>query len=258
MKIFDAFIFFNELDLLDIRLEELYNDIDFFIICESTKTLQNKDKPLYFLENKKRYEKYLDKIVHHVFEPKEFPHQWYIEFEQRNAIKQANFKMSDEDIFLLSDADEIVRAECIQFIRNNKQMFVNPCTCVMQMSYYYINTVIQEPYDHKNWRGTVIMPKHFFDSKSLSDCRLVKDSLPNLWNAGWHFSFLGGAEKVKLKIESFGHSELNNHNYNSIEIINKRLSSLEDPFSRKGFKIKKEDDLEKFPASSLRFKNLFL
>jgi hypothetical protein len=63
-KVFDCFLFFNEFDVLDIRLNELNDKVDKFILVESTKGFSNKDKPLYFLENKERYAKFLDKIVH--------------------------------------------------------------------------------------------------------------------------------------------------------------------------------------------------
>ena len=251
-------MFFNELDLLEIRLEELYNDVDYFIICESTKTHQNKDKPLYFLENSRRYEKFLPKIIHHVFDPKIYPYSWYIENEQRNELKNAKFNMSPDDIFLLSDGDEIVSSECVKYIRSNSNLFKIPCTCLMQMSYYYINATIEEPHHHKKWRGTIVLPYNSFCSKNLNEWRSNKDSLQYLDNAGWHFSFIGGVEKVKTKIESYAHSEFNNPSYNSSDIINQRLSTLKDPLGRSEFKIIHEKDLSKFPKSSLKFKELFL
>jgi beta-1,4-mannosyl-glycoprotein beta-1,4-N-acetylglucosaminyltransferase len=125
------------------------------------------------------------------------------------------------------------------------------------MSYYYINTVIDYPLDHKNWKGTVILPKSYFLSRNLNDWRALKDSLRTLNNAGWHFSFVGGAEKVKTKIESYAHSEFNNDNFKSEQIIKQRLDSLEDPLGRASFKIKHEIDFNKFPKSSLKFNNLF-
>ena len=52
MKIIDCFMFYNELDILKIRLEELYNVVDYIIIIEATITHNNTPKPLYFNENK--------------------------------------------------------------------------------------------------------------------------------------------------------------------------------------------------------------
>ena len=36
--VYDGFVFFNEVDLLDLRLRHLQNDVDVFVICEATKT----------------------------------------------------------------------------------------------------------------------------------------------------------------------------------------------------------------------------
>ena len=61
-KIYNAFLFFNELELLEIRLDELYDIVDYFVIVESDRTFTNKPKPLYFNESKSRFERFLDKI----------------------------------------------------------------------------------------------------------------------------------------------------------------------------------------------------
>ena len=51
MKIFDTFLFLNELDLLEIRLNILDSYVDYFIINESPKTFSGKSKPLYYEDN---------------------------------------------------------------------------------------------------------------------------------------------------------------------------------------------------------------
>ena len=52
MKLYDCFCMFNELDIVELRLNELYDVVDHFIIHESTRTHTGKPKPLYFAENK--------------------------------------------------------------------------------------------------------------------------------------------------------------------------------------------------------------
>jgi len=256
MKIYDGFQFFNELELLDIRFNELYDVVDKFIIVESTKTHQNKPKPLYFLENKDKFSPFLDKVVHHIFDPQQYPYPWYIENEQRNQLKEAKFDFNDGDIFLLSDADEIMKRESISLLREAGQLN-HACTSIMQMSYGYINTVIQEPWHHKGWRGTVILPYHEFHSCSLNDWRGRKDTLPRYEDSGWHFSFIGGANRIKQKLESYAHSEFNNNSFTDIETINARLNNLQDPLGRTDFSITIEHNKSKFPKSSLKFEQLF-
>ena len=68
MKIFDVFPFFNELDLLEIRLNLLDPYVDYFVISESTKTFQGAEKELYYLNNKDKFEKFNHKIIHNIVE----------------------------------------------------------------------------------------------------------------------------------------------------------------------------------------------
>ena len=62
--IYDCFIFFDELDLLEIRLEEIYPVVDRFVLCEAPMTFSGKPKELVFQNNKERFAPYLDKIEH--------------------------------------------------------------------------------------------------------------------------------------------------------------------------------------------------
>ena len=63
-RVFDCFPFFNELDVLEIRLAELDALVDHFVIVEATRTHTGKPKPLYFADNRKRYDRYAHKIIH--------------------------------------------------------------------------------------------------------------------------------------------------------------------------------------------------
>ena len=97
MKVIDCFIFYNELDLLNYRLNILYDIVDYFIIVESTHTFVGKEKPLFYNENKHLFEKFNDKIIHIIVA--DFPHkypninisngeQWNNERFQRDQIKK--------------------------------------------------------------------------------------------------------------------------------------------------------------------------
>ena len=49
---------------MQVRLSELYDVVDYFVITESAITHQNDPKPLYYKENAARFAKFADKIVH--------------------------------------------------------------------------------------------------------------------------------------------------------------------------------------------------
>ena len=48
MRIFDSFIFFNELELLEMRLNILGDVVDKFVLTESPFTVSGNEKPLYY------------------------------------------------------------------------------------------------------------------------------------------------------------------------------------------------------------------
>ena len=58
--IVDCFPFFNELDLLEIRLNILKDVVDKFVLVEASKTQTKLDKPFYFEDHKDRFADFLD------------------------------------------------------------------------------------------------------------------------------------------------------------------------------------------------------
>ena len=64
-KIIDCFMFWNEIEILLIRLDILYDHVDHFIICEAKRSHSGKVvKDEYtFIKNKELFKKYLDKII---------------------------------------------------------------------------------------------------------------------------------------------------------------------------------------------------
>ena len=55
MKIIDCFTFYNELKMLEFRLAELNDDVDYFVLVESTFTHTGNKKDLFFEKNKNLY-----------------------------------------------------------------------------------------------------------------------------------------------------------------------------------------------------------
>ena len=99
-KIYDCFTFFNEYDLLDIRLEEHYDHVDHFVIVESNKSFQNKDKEFNLEKNWDRYSKYHDKIIY--IKVEDMPggeNPWVREAFQRNAIERGIVDAAANDYY---------------------------------------------------------------------------------------------------------------------------------------------------------------
>lgn len=85
LPIYDFFLFHDELDLLEIRLYELYNYVTLFLIAESRQTLTGQDKPLYLKENWSKFAKYHDKIRRIEIQlVKNIKNPWLNEHQMRN------------------------------------------------------------------------------------------------------------------------------------------------------------------------------
>ena len=69
-------------------------------------------------------------------------------------------------------------------------------------------------------RGTRLLKFKDIQDKTLTDIRMAEGKY--IKNAGWHFTYLGGFEMVKYKIQSFAHQEYNNEYY----MNDKRLMNL--------------------------------
>ena len=121
MKIIDCFVFYNELDMLNLRLHELNEHVDYFILVEANKTYSNNPKNFIFEQNKFKYQKFLHKIIHiKVNDMPNGTNNWEREFHQRNCIGRGVelvTNLDDEDIILLSDVDEIIKHETIMKLK---------------------------------------------------------------------------------------------------------------------------------------------
>lgn len=112
--IYDCFSFFNELDVLEIRLNTLNAIVDKFILVEAPWTHTGKPKPLYFHENRQRFAAFLDKIVHIIASAPPISatatdreNAWIRENWQRNEIIRGLGNAKPEDILIIADLDEI-------------------------------------------------------------------------------------------------------------------------------------------------------
>ena len=116
-RVIDAVPFFNELEMLRVRFEELDPVVDKFVLVESAMTHSGKPKPLHFEDNRSRFEPWLDKIVHVVMEtlPDSLDH-WVRERSQRDGIHDgvAQTGALPEDLLLVSDTDEIPRRSTVR------------------------------------------------------------------------------------------------------------------------------------------------
>ena len=249
MKVFDVFPFFNELDILEIRLNVLDPYVDCFILSEATKTFSGIDKPLYYQENKDRFEKFNHKIIHNIVEDTTPPelHPYQRDVFQKDNIKKIILKnISDDDIIIWSDVDEVPNPEAIQdlssYFEQNAIFHFAQENCMGYLNLVEIGGIIRamvpdwDYEDRPRWLGTKVFGKSILEKYTLSELRSKQESVNNyrVFPGGWHWSYVGSEglsveERVLKKIECAAHSELNT---DQIKQNVARVKDNKDPLGR--------------------------
>jgi len=204
-----GFTFLNEIELLSLKLEELWDVVDVFVLVESTHTFSGNEKPFYYDLNKHLFQRYEHKIHNLRITPPETNDVWVREKFQRDIIldfvRSPIIKAKPSDVLLISDMDEIVSKESVMRWLLGETDHL-PTTLMMKMYYYYINNLADMP-----WGGGQIFKVGAKLDQTLSELR-YNPNLPIIENGGWHFSFLAGKERrkerIRHKIRSYAHNDL--------------------------------------------------
>ena len=245
MKIFDCFMYFDEDQVLDLRLNVLYQNVDYFVIVESIYNHKGEKRNLLF--NSQKFEKFSDKIIYLVYdkipqlvEPiketdnekekdgKYIMNALYRENAQRDFILEGLKSAKKDDLILISDVDEIPKLSSVNLnqIKNEIILFKQ------DMFYYKYNLSLP----NFKWTGTKAVKKKnlvspqwlrnvkdrkypfyridtFFSDKKYIDIKIINDG-------GWHFSNIKSPEMIEHKLRSYLHHREFDQVSLSIEEIN--------------------------------------
>lgn len=220
---YDCFTFFNELDLLELRLNILKDVVDKFVLVEATRTQNNQEKPLYYNENKERYKEFNDRIIHVIVD--DFPNElgkWTIENHQRNCISRGLKECNPDDLIIISDLDEIPNPELLKTIVNPEKIIAFDLNC---FHHYVNNLTFGLPWDHgckivtyKNFQKILnddgcdhgALDEKVNTGTTASKIRLYSGPRQKRYdNAGWHFSYLGKDEAVFKKMQAICEGDVN-------------------------------------------------
>lgn len=241
----DMFPFFNELELLEIRLNELDPVVDVFILAEARHTFQKKPKELIFEKNKERFAKFLPKIRHIVidrlpgfFYKWRIPNAWHVSDYQKSQVVRGLYDAQPMDTVIFSDVDEIPKAEAVRAAAGRSGIYVFE----QRLYAYYLNNLCTHFDTRGNtyvaqynrdgigwWRGSVMMDFQSFCriGKSIKKMRLLHDvpepGVTVLRDAGWHFTSVGDVERIALKLESYEHSEANTDETKNRDAMKQRI-----------------------------------
>lgn len=245
MNVVDGFIFFNELDMLEFRLRELNDVVDYFVLVESRHSFSGSEKSLYFDQVKdQRFAEYLDKIVHVVVE--DMPNTgnaWDNERHQRRCIARGldGLNLDDDDMFIISDVDEIPDARTIASLKATP---LANCIHALEQDFYYYNLSCLNA---RKWTAVKLLNMRTFRGGKVGDTdairltkkllpiqrlRYMKKKIPIIKNGGWHLSYFGNVEFIKNKILNFSHQEFNKDEFLDDDAITLKITNGGDLFSR--------------------------
>ena len=263
--VYDCFQFFNELDILKIRLNVLGPVVDRFVISEATETFSGLKKPLYYEENKELFAECADKIIHVVVEDTPEGDTHYRDTFQKNAVTRGLKDCTDEDVIIFSDLDEIPNPDKIREILMNfhKDKIYH---FAQRLFYCYLNmeevsgSLLSyagefEGVEHKKWIGTKMLSYKLLREQNLllGELRFPerKEIGIRVEDGGWHFGYMGGhgekdiQKRVQEKVISAAHQEYNSKHV--LSNVTDQIKDGKDIFGRNAQFVRCEID-ESFPA----------
>jgi beta-1,4-mannosyl-glycoprotein beta-1,4-N-acetylglucosaminyltransferase len=254
-NVYDCFLYFGEKELLEIRMEELWDIVDKFVITESNVTFCKGKKKMYFKNSSRYFKKYKEKIIYLEADLSSIVGTpWDVEYAQRDYFVD-NLGFNSDDIVIVGDIDEIPKKEALEQAIKNISIN-NFCPLSQKFYYYYVNISV---IDTKGWRGSFVTLGDVVKNRKPSWWRLKKVRSTRIFampDAGWHFSYLGGASMIRTKMmASFNLPK----EFYSLNRIKKCINNLEDIHSRDRLKFYVNDtDLPRYLIENKeKFKHLF-
>ena len=219
MKIFDCFPYFNERELLELRIKLLYDVVDKFIICDANRTHEGKPKDFTAKKTLEQLGLFTDKVtVIEVTIPSkaEVDNNWARENMQRDALIS---QVRDYDtVCIVTDLDEIMDPNFVKYYAGVAAANKNN---ILRIPMHYLNAkgdlqVAAKPGIGRPWVAGYLAMKHHFDCYTPSKIResftlcLNNVKFTDIYQldnginypAGWHFTWMGGRERMIEKLNA--------------------------------------------------------
>lgn len=203
--VYDLLMYSGEDNILEIRLNELKDIVDKFIILESPKSHTRIPKPFYFSYD--RFKDFNKKIDYFTYDYCVYDNPFYNDHNGRILLYQATEEIHSTgplDFILAGDLDEIPNSE---ILKKELENYTGPTTLLMK------NRVLCLDLEQKGleFPGTSILKPSFINSHGIHFLRDNRqNSHRNIFklvdNAGWHFTYCAGLEKTLNKMKYFAHA----------------------------------------------------
>jgi beta-1,4-mannosyl-glycoprotein beta-1,4-N-acetylglucosaminyltransferase len=212
--LFDCFLYFDEKELLELRYHILKDIVDGFIITDGNRTFRGDPKPFTCVDTIRELGLPEDKLQVLNVElptPEECSIPWSREYAQRDALGVGMRMCPPDSVFFFSDVDEIPKPEKLLEAVELAKSDTSRCVRLsMPMFYGRADLRVKDPDGDNskapnNWTcGTVVLHEHL--NQTPSQIRMnPNDIVVGDCDAGWHFSWMGDAARMKRKVTSFSH-----------------------------------------------------
>ncbi len=247
--IYDCIPFFNELDILKLRMQILAPYVDRFVLEEASVTFSGEKKEMLFSKNREMFREFEDKIIYIAVENSPMSGVTTHERDkfQKNQLIRGMAGCKPDDIVIFSDVDEIPNPETLQEILKDfdpskiyhlaQRMFY--CFLNMEEVSGNLLSITGEfpQVTRRQWLGTKICSFGNLPREGIVYLREVSPEDPRsvrVADGGWHFGYMGGerdvAKRIGVKVQAAAHQEYNKSRYLN-EAVD-RLLCGEDIFGR--------------------------
>ena len=205
--VYDCFQFFNELDILLLRMKVMNDVVDKFVISESTVTFSGVSKPLYFQENKEMFAEFADKIIYQVVDDSPMgpdTDAFMRDSHQKCAVARGLKDAKPEDVIIFSDVDEIPNPDAVRSILEN---FDDSKIYALAQRNFYCYLDMEEKSGNllsvtgefdgftgrdRRWLGTKICKYSMLENYTTEQLRdkAQKHLMVRVPEGGWHFSYM--------------------------------------------------------------------
>jgi beta-1,4-mannosyl-glycoprotein beta-1,4-N-acetylglucosaminyltransferase len=288
-RVIDYFQYFNEKELLELRINTLSPEVDQFVIAEANATFTGTPKEYTLMdtirelglpENKIKVIQvdYPDDLAslmqnidvayskHECWDPRVL--FWIRERLQRDALLSIIDEYGEDDVFIMTDCDEIIKPELIPTYsyqaRNNRDKLIKiPMVSIEGRGDLRVYDLSGNPLQ---WdKGPYVCTKshllkytphqlrgNFFDDMEIVH---ITEGGKRIEDAGWHFSWMGGYQRLVQKASAFAHAKdafdyVKFREYNTVEMVDfmQHYIAKEGAISPSG---NKETLLKKYPTENL-------
>lgn len=214
--IYDCILYNGEKECLDIRINELKGLNVCHVIVESIYTFSGKPKELKF----KSKDFYGVNYVYGIITDKPDENPWENEKKQRNHIKKMlhDCRLNDDDVVIIADADEIPSYESVA-------AYADSGVGIMKLSMGNRGLYLNVAQGHVAWERANIL--RYGSLHDTTPDKIRNEGGITTEGTGWHFSWLGGVDKMVEKFESFSHQEPEVQKHGNPDILKAKYEKAE-------------------------------